>query len=83
MKAIFNKWVVAQNENILVVEGNYCFPLEISIRIIVPKQVITAVFNVKIEAFYYVIKVNDEISVSMAEEIISHVAFLKNVIIKK
>jgi hypothetical protein len=31
----------------IVVEGNYCFPLEISIRIIVPKQVIIAAVNVK------------------------------------
>jgi uncharacterized protein (DUF427 family) len=69
----------------IVVEGNYCFPLEISIRIIVLKQLTIAVVccQWKVEASYYVIKVNDEISENASREIISYVAFLKNVTIKK
>jgi hypothetical protein len=47
MKVIFNKWVVAQSENMVVVEGDYCFPFEISIRIIVLKKNIIAVVQVK------------------------------------
>jgi uncharacterized protein (DUF427 family) len=93
MKAIFNKIVVAQSDNTVVVEGNHYFPLE-SIR----SEFFTETNHHstcpwKGEASYYTLEVNDEISENAAwfynnpkdaaKEIKNYVAFWKNVSVEE
>lgn len=93
MKAIFNKTVVAQSDQTIVVEGNHYFPVE-SIQsdyFIATSHQTTCPW--KGVASYYTVKVDDKISENTAwfykkpkeaaKEIKNYVAFWKNVSVEE
>ncbi|MBX9886778.1 MAG: DUF427 domain-containing protein [Flavobacteriaceae bacterium] len=89
MKAIFNKTVVAQSDNTIVIEGNHYFPIESIHSDYFTKTTHHTTCPWKGEASYYTLKVKDEISENAAwsyndpkdsaKEIKNYVAFWKNV----
>jgi uncharacterized protein (DUF427 family) len=93
MKAIFNKIVVAQSDQTIVVEGNHYFPVESIQSDYFNETAHQTTCPWKGEASYYTLKVDDKINENAAwfyknpkdaaKEIKNHVAFWKNVSVEK
>jgi uncharacterized protein (DUF427 family) len=93
MKAIFNKTVIAQSSNTVVVEGNYYFPLDCINSTHFTETAHHSSCPWKGEASYYTIRVNDKTSENAAwiykkpkdaaQEIKNHVAFSKNILVEE